>query len=51
MAEMDQEKTSFIIDSWTHYYTTMSFDLKDARVNFQRMVNKVRDLIGNVIEA
>ncbi|KAL2479503.1 RNase H domain-containing protein [Abeliophyllum distichum] len=52
MAELDQEKTSFITDFGTYCYTAIPFWLKNARATYQRMVNKVFvSLIGNVIEA
>ncbi|CAI9774729.1 unnamed protein product [Fraxinus pennsylvanica] len=52
MSELDQEKTSFIIDIGMYCYMAMPFGLKNARVTYQRMVNKVfRDLLGKVIDA
>ncbi|XP_022897720.1 uncharacterized protein LOC111411417 [Olea europaea var. sylvestris] len=52
MAEEDQEKTSFMVDSTIYYYEVMFFDLKNARATYQRLINKVfANLIGRNVEA
>lgn len=39
--EHDQEKTSFVKSQGLYYYKVMPFGLKNARVTFQRLVNKM----------
>lgn len=41
MKKEDEEKTSFITEFDTLYYTMMSFDLKNGGVTCQRMMNQV----------
>ena len=41
MWEEDRLKTSFIIDDEVFYYKLMPFNLKNARVTHQRIMNKV----------
>lgn len=41
MAEVDREKTSFIIDQRAYYQDVMPFGLKNLRGTFQRIINKV----------
>ena len=41
MAEEDQEKTAFITSQWLYYYKVIPFGLKNARVTYQRLVNKM----------
>ena len=41
MAEEDQEKTTFITSQGLYCYKVMPFGLKNARVMYQRMVNKM----------
>ena len=41
MDEVDQEKTSFITNQDLFCYKVMSFDLKNARATYQRLVNHV----------
>jgi len=51
MDEIDQEKTSFIIDRGIYCYKMMSFGLKNAGAIYQRLVNRMfRDQIGRNIE-
>lgn len=37
----DQEKMAFISERGTYCYKVMSFGLKNARVTYQRLVNKM----------
>jgi hypothetical protein len=47
----DWEKTSFITDRGLYCYNMMPFGLKNARVTYQRLVNKMfQDLIGRNVE-
>lgn len=41
MSEKDHEKIAFIIDWSIFSYTTMPFGLKNARVMYQRLANKI----------
>ena len=41
MAEEDQEKTAFITSQGLYCYKVMPFELKNARVTYQRLVNKM----------
>ena len=51
MAEEDQKKTSFIISQGLYSYIVMPFRLKNARVTYQRLVNKMfNEQIGRNIE-
>ena len=51
MAEEDQEKTVFITSQWLYYYKVMPFRLKNARVTYQRLVNKMfSEQIGRNME-
>lgn len=51
MSELNEEKTSFIIDRGLYYYKMMHFGLKTAGATYQRLVNKMfRDQIGRNIE-
>ncbi|XP_022865365.1 uncharacterized protein LOC111385221 [Olea europaea var. sylvestris] len=52
MAELDQEKISFITDSGTYCYTAMPFSHKNAGTTYQMMVKRVFwKIIKNDIEA
>lgn len=47
MIELDQEKTLFITSKGTYWYIIMSFELKNAEVTYQRLVNSMfAPLIG-----
>ena len=51
MAEEDQEKTAFITSQGLYCYKVMPFELKNARVTYQRLVNKMfSKQIGRNIE-
>jgi hypothetical protein len=51
MSELDEEKTSFIVDRGLYCYKMMPFGLKNAGATYQRLVNKMfRDQIGRNIE-
>ena len=41
MSEEDQEKTAFITSQGLYCYNVMPFGLKNARVTYQRLVNKM----------
>ena len=41
MAEEDQEKTAFITSQGLYCYKVMPFGLKNTRVTYQRLVNKM----------
>lgn len=41
MHPRDEEKTMFIIEEETYYYTRMFFGMKNARATYQRLVNKI----------
>ena len=47
----DQEKMTFITEEGLYCYRAMSFELKNARATYQRLVNKVFiNKIGRTIE-
>ena len=51
MDEVDQEKTSFITNQDLFCYKVMSFDLKNARATYQRLVNHMfRPHIGRNVK-
>jgi len=51
LAEEDQEKTSFVVDTGLYCYKIMPFGLKNAGATYQRLVNKVFEpLIGKTME-
>jgi len=51
MNEADQEKTPFITDQGLYHYKMMPFNLKNAGVTYQRLVNKMfQDQIGKNVE-
>ena len=51
MDEVDQEKTSFITNQDLFCYKVMSFDLKNARATYQRLVNHMfRPQIGRNVK-
>lgn len=39
LSQSDQEKIAFITDRGLHYYQVMPFDLKNAKVTYQGLVN------------
>ena len=41
MEEADQEKTSFVTSQGLFCYKVMSFELKNARATYQRLMNKM----------
>ena len=41
MEEADQEKTSFVISQGLFYYKVMSFELKNAKAMYQKLMNKM----------
>ena len=41
MEKADQEKTSFVTSQGLFYYKVMSFELKNAEVTYQRLMNKM----------
>ena len=41
MSKEDQEKTTFISNQWLYCYKVMPFELKNARVTYQSLVNKM----------
>lgn len=41
MEEADQEKTSFVTNQGLSCYKVMSFELKNARATYQRLMNKM----------
>ena len=41
MAEGDQKKTAIIMSQGLYCYKLMSFELKNARATYQRLVNKM----------
>jgi len=41
MDEANQEKTSFVTSQDLFYYKVMPFDLKNAGVTYQRLMNKM----------
>ena len=51
MCPNDEDKTTFTIDRDLYYYKVMSFILKNARVTYQGLVNKVfAKLISKTME-
>ena len=51
MYPADEEKTSFITDQGTYCYKVMPFELKNAGVTYQRLVNYMfREMIEKSIE-
>ena len=51
LAEKDQEKSSFVVDTGLYCYTMMPLGLKNAGATYQRLVNKVFEpLIGKTME-
>ena len=52
LKEEDQIKTSFITPFSAYYYMTMSFDLKNACVTYQRAIQRcLKDQIGKNMKA
>ena len=41
MDEEDQEKTSFVTSQELYYYKIMPFGLKNAKITYQRLVNRM----------
>ena len=51
MYKPDEEHTSFITDRGLYCYKAMSFDPKNARTTYQRLVTRMfKDLVGKSIE-
>jgi len=51
LADEDQEKMSFVVDTGLYYYKVMSFGLKNVGATYQQLVNKVfKPLIGKTME-
>ena len=51
MFKLDEEQASFITDHQLHCFKSMSFNLKNARATYQRLVNTMfKDLIGKTME-
>lgn len=51
MAHEDEKSTSFVIEKGIYCYKIKPFSLKNARVTYQRLVNKIfKDQIGQNIE-
>ena len=51
MDETDQEKTSFITSRGLFCYKVMPFELKNAGVTYQRLINRMfHDQIGKNVE-
>lgn len=51
MYEPDMEATSFDIDPSMYYYKVMPFELKNARITYQRVVNRIfEEKIGEIME-
>ena len=51
MFELDEEHMSFITACRLYCYKVISFDLKNARATYQRLVNAMsKDLIGKIME-
>jgi len=47
----DKEKTAFKTDSDNFYYEVMSFDLKNVRATYQRLMDNVfQGMIGRSVE-
>lgn len=50
MHPLDEEHTTFVTHKCTYCYQAMPFGLKNARVTYQRLVNKIfKDLIGKIV--
>lgn len=48
----DEEKTTFITEDDTFFYKRIPFGLKNARVTFQRLINKIlKGLLERNMEA
>ena len=51
MCKNDEEQTSSITDRGFYYYKVMSFDLKNAGVTYQGLVNMMfKHLVGKMID-
>jgi len=51
LAEEDQEKTSFVVDTSLYCYKMMPFGLKNIGTTYQRLVNKIFEpLISKTME-
>lgn len=51
MYERDMEATSFDIDPSMYYYKVMPFELKNAGITYQRVVNRIfEEKIGETME-
>ena len=51
MYNLDEKHTSFITDCGLYCYKVMSFDLKNARMTYQRLVNiMLKDFIEKTME-
>ena len=51
MHQDDQEKIAFVTERGTFCYKVMSFDLKNARATYQRLVNKMfLEMLGQTME-
>jgi len=51
LAEEDQEKTSFVVDTSLYCYKMMPFGLKNIGTTYQRLVNKLFEpLISKTME-
>lgn len=51
MDKGDEEKTYFITEDETYCYKAMSFDLKNARATYQRLMNKIfKSQIGRSVK-
>ena len=48
----DKDKITFITEKGIYYYTTMPFELKNARATYQRLVDKIfKSQLGRNMEA
>lgn len=51
MHPRDKEKTTFMRAKANYYYEVMSFELKNARATYQRLMDKIfKGLIGRAVE-
>jgi len=51
MHSWDKEKTAFMTDDVNYYYEVMSFDIKNVRATYQRLMDKVfKGLISQCVE-
>ena len=51
MYELNEEHTSFLINYGLYYYKTLPFDLTNAEVTYQRLVNAMfKYLMGKMME-